>query len=38
MTNETVEKAKADVKKGIAEAGKAGAYVKAGATAGSCKS
>ena len=33
MTNETVETAKADVKKGIAEAGKAGAYVKADAKA-----
>ncbi len=33
MTNETVEKAKADVKKGIAEAEKAGAYVKADAKA-----
>jgi len=33
MTNETVEKAKADVKKGIAEAGKARAYVKADAKA-----
>ncbi len=33
MTNETVEKAKADVKKGIADAGKAGAYVKADAKA-----
>jgi hypothetical protein len=29
MTNETVETAKADVKKGIADAGKAGAYAKA---------
>ena len=33
MTNEKVEKAKADVKKGIADAGKAGAYVKADAKA-----
>jgi len=33
MTNETVEKAKADIKKGIAEAGKAGAYIKADAKA-----
>jgi hypothetical protein len=29
MTNENVEKAKAEAKKGIAEAEKAGAYVKA---------
>ena len=28
MTNENIEKAKADVKKGIADAEKAGAYVK----------
>ena len=33
MTDKTVEKAKADVKKGIAEAVKAGAYVKADAKA-----
>ena len=33
MANETVEKAKADVKKGIAEVEKAGAYVKADAKA-----
>ena len=31
MTNETMEKAKADVKKGIADAEKAVAYVKADA-------
>lgn len=33
MTNETAEKAKADLKKGIAETGKAGAYIKADAKA-----
>ena len=33
MTNENLEKAKADVKKGIADAEKAGAYVKADAKA-----
>jgi hypothetical protein len=33
MTNETVEKAKADVKKGIAEVEKAGAYIRADAKA-----
>jgi len=33
MTNDTVEAAKADAKKGIADAGKAGAYVKADAEA-----
>ena len=33
MTNENIEKAKADVKKGIAGADKAGAYVKADAKA-----
>ena len=33
MANKTVETAKADVKKGIAEAEKAGAYVKADAKA-----
>jgi hypothetical protein len=33
MTNDTTEAAKADAKKGIADAGKAGAYVKADAEA-----
>jgi hypothetical protein len=33
MTYENLDKAKADVKKGIADAEKAGAYVKAGAKA-----
>jgi hypothetical protein len=33
MTSDTVEAAKADTKKGIADAGKAGAYAKADANA-----